>query len=177
MASQAPPAVRTDDVSDWVGRVKEVVSKPAILTDPRPAAATPWKTDFFGCFDPIDTCLITCCVPCVTFGKTHHRLRKDPQLKDYSPINVSCLGFWASSYFCLHWLPLLIQRHDIKEKYNLDGDCATDCLKAWCCGCCDLIQQDKEAAYHTLNSTPMVEANEPVVKEAMVVTEQPPVQQ
>jgi hypothetical protein len=59
MASQAPPAVRTDDVSDWVGRVKEVVSKPAILTDPRPAAATPWKTDFFGCFDPIDTCLLS----------------------------------------------------------------------------------------------------------------------
>lgn len=31
-----------------------------------------------------------------------------------------------------------MQRHDLKEKYNLDGDCATDCLKAWCCGCCDL---------------------------------------
>jgi hypothetical protein len=86
-----------------------------------------------------------------------------------------------------------MQRHDLKEKYNLDGDCVTDCLKAWCCGCCDLyvttplhwafnpltgsrIQQDKEAAYHTLNSTPMVEANQPVVKENMIVGEQGPVQ-
>lgn len=57
MADQAPPpAVHTDDASEWIGRVKEVVSKPAILSDPRPAGASPWKTDFFGCFDPVDTC-------------------------------------------------------------------------------------------------------------------------
>jgi hypothetical protein len=62
MASQAP-AVHTDDVSDWTNRVKEVVNKPAILSDPRPAGAAPWKTDFFGCFDPIDTCSLRDTVP------------------------------------------------------------------------------------------------------------------
>lgn len=31
-----------------------------------------------------------------------------------------------------------MQRRDIQERNNLDGDCATDCLKAWCCACCDL---------------------------------------
>jgi hypothetical protein len=38
------------------------------------------------------------------------------------------------------------------------------------------IQQDKEAAYHTLNNAPMVETNEPVAKENMVVADQGPVQ-
>jgi hypothetical protein len=40
-------------------------------------------------FNPIDLCLVTYCCPCVTFGKTHHRLRKDPNLAGYEPINTS----------------------------------------------------------------------------------------
>lgn len=52
----APPTSQPDDVNDWINRVKDVAAKPAILTDPRPAGAAPWKTDFFGCFDPVDTC-------------------------------------------------------------------------------------------------------------------------
>jgi len=167
MASQTP-VVHQDDVGDWINRVKGVVNKPDTLTAPRPAGASAWHNDFFGCFDPIDTCVITCFCPCVTFGKTHHRLRKDPTLKDYSPVNATCIGYFLSSYVCLHWLGNLIQRHEIKERNNLDGDIATDCFKAWCCNCCDLIQQDKEAAYHALSSGPMVETAQPTVKETMV---------
>jgi hypothetical protein len=33
--------------------------------------------------------LITYCVPCVTFGKTHHRTRKDATMAGYEPINTS----------------------------------------------------------------------------------------
>lgn len=67
MASSAPPpAVHTDDATDWINRVKEVVAKPAILSDPRPAGAQPWKKDFFGCFDPIDTCPLCSGLPLVT---------------------------------------------------------------------------------------------------------------
>ena len=32
---------------------------------------------------------ITCCVPCVTFGKTHHRSRKDADLEGYTPVNAT----------------------------------------------------------------------------------------
>lgn len=35
----------------------------------------------------------------------------------------------------------------MREKYHLEGSCVEDLLKAWCCGCCTLIQQDKEAEY------------------------------
>lgn len=57
MAAPAP-AVHQDDVGDWLNRVKEVVNKPDILSAPRPAGASPWHFDFFGCFDPIDTCAL-----------------------------------------------------------------------------------------------------------------------
>lgn len=166
--AQSQPAAQPDDVGEWMARVKEVVAKPDILTAAPPQGAGKWHEDFFAFFDPVDTCFITWCAPCVTFGKTHHRLRKDPNLRDYNPLNASCIGFWLSSYFCCHWLPLLLQRHDIKTKYNLDGDFATDCLKAWCCGCCDLIQQDKEAAYQALNN-PTVMTEQPTTKEAMTL--------
>jgi len=168
MAAAPPPQHQNDDVTDWLDRVKGAVATPAVITAPKPSASA-WHTSFFGCFEPIDTCLVTCCCPCVTFGKTHHRLRKDANLVGYSPINVSCLGWWASSYFCLHWAPQLLQRHDIKEKYNLGGDFAVDCLKIWCCSCCDLIQQDKEAVYHLANGGADALAQQPGLKEEMSV--------
>jgi hypothetical protein len=36
---------------------------------------------------------ITCCVPCVTFGKTHHRSRKDANLEGYTPVNATVSRF------------------------------------------------------------------------------------
>jgi hypothetical protein len=32
---------------------------------------------------------MTWCLPCVTFGKTHHRVRKDASMQGYEPINTS----------------------------------------------------------------------------------------
>jgi hypothetical protein len=40
--------------------------------------------------------LITYCVPCVTFGKTHHRTRKDANMAGYEPINTSVCVFSSS---------------------------------------------------------------------------------
>ena len=47
----------------------------------------------------------------------------------------------------LHWIPMLMQRADIRQKYNLQGDFVTDLLTSCCCGCCSLIQQEKEVEY------------------------------
>lgn len=88
MSSSMNPPPHQDDVADWVGRLKGAVAEPAVFTTPN-TDGQKWHVDFFNCFNPIDTCLITCCCPCVTFGKTHHRLRKDPNLAGYSPVNVS----------------------------------------------------------------------------------------
>lgn len=42
---------------------------------------------------------------------------------------------------------MALQRADIRAKYNLQGSCLVDIATACCCGCCDLIQQDKEVAH------------------------------
>ncbi len=56
---------------------------------------------------------------------------------------AGCVGCW--------WIPLSMQRSDIRAKYNLQGDCLTDIAAACCCSLCDLVQQEKEATYQGLN--------------------------
>jgi len=157
-------AAPVDDISDWINRVKAVIEKPETVTAPAPASAVPWHERFVAFFDPVELCCVTWCCPCVTFGKTHHRLRKDPSLKDYSAVNPSCLAFWVSTMFCGHLCLQTLQRHDVRTKYHLQGDCAMDLLRACCCPCCDLIQQEKEAAYHALSN---VEMEQPAVQADM----------
>lgn len=77
------------DVQDWTERFNAVLADRAQITAPAPADARPWLTGLFGCFAPIDLCAITCCLPCVTFGKTHHRTRKNGNMEGYEPINTS----------------------------------------------------------------------------------------
>lgn len=87
-ASTGP--INDQDIEDWKRRVNEVLAKPGdVVKSKSPASAGGWSNSFFGCFNPIDLCLITWCLPCVTFGKTHHRVRKDAKLQGYEPINTS----------------------------------------------------------------------------------------
>lgn len=55
--------------------------------------------------------------------------------------------FCGSTCFGLYWIPLALQRANLREKYNLQGSCLVDLAAACCCGCCDLVQQDKEAEF------------------------------
>jgi hypothetical protein len=42
---------------------------------------------------------------------------------------------------------MALQRANIREKYNLQGNCLVDIATSCCCHCCSLIQQDKEAEH------------------------------
>ncbi|KAL2207925.1 PLAC8 family protein [Sarocladium strictum] len=140
--------INDQDVNDWKNRFNDVLARPSEHLNSRSnEGAQSWFSSFFSCFSPVDTCLITCCVPCVTFGKTHHRLRKNGNLDGYEPINTSCLLFCGSSCFGVHWIPTAMQRENIREKYNLEGSCVKDLLASFCCPCCTLMQSDKEAAH------------------------------
>lgn len=83
-------AINDRDVEDWKSRINEVLAKPSEhIHQKSPENAQSWHESFFGCLSPIDLCLVSWCLPCVTFGKTHHRIRKDPKLEGYEPINTS----------------------------------------------------------------------------------------
>lgn len=62
-----------------------------------------------------------------------------------------CLLFCGASCVGVPCVVTAMQRADIREKYNLEGDCISDLALSWCCGCCTLIQSDKEVAYRQLN--------------------------
>ena len=47
-----------------------------------------------------------------------------------------------------------MQRADIRDKFHLEGNCLSDLAISCCCGCCTLVQQDKEVAYRQLNAAP-----------------------
>ncbi|KAG7286478.1 hypothetical protein NEMBOFW57_008789 [Staphylotrichum longicolle] len=145
-AQQGP--ISNDDVAEWSSRFNDVVARPSeYLNSKSPESAQPWFNSFFGCFAPIDTCLLSWCLPCVVFGRTHHRLRKNPNLEGFQPINTSCLLFCASSCVAGHVCLTALQRADLRTKHNLQGSCLVDLATACCCGCCDIAQQDKEAEY------------------------------
>ena len=43
----------------------------------------------------------------------------------------------------------MMARADIRERFNLEGDPLTDCLSAYCCPCCGLMQAEKEVEART----------------------------
>lgn len=82
--------INNRDVEEWTTRFNEVLAKPGDVINSRsPEGSQPWYSSFFGCFSPVDLCLMTWCLPCVTFGKTHHRMQKSGTLEGYEPINTS----------------------------------------------------------------------------------------
>jgi hypothetical protein len=87
-------AVDDKDVEHWKGKFNKVFANAGeTINSKSPATASSWHAGLFDCFNPIDLCLITYCLPCITFGKTHHRLHKDGSLKGYEPINTSVSFF------------------------------------------------------------------------------------
>lgn len=42
---------------------------------------------------------------------------------------------------------MMMQRSDLRGKYNISGNGCADCCSACCCPLCDLVQADKEAKY------------------------------
>jgi len=136
------------DVAGWSERFGNFMAKPGeTINSKSPEGAQPWHHAVWSFYDPIDTCLISWCLPCVTFGKTHHRVHKNGNLEGYEPVNTSCLLLVGSACVGLSIIPLVMQRAEVRHKYNLEGSCLTDIALTCCCGLCSIIQQDKEAEY------------------------------
>jgi len=86
----------------------------------------PMEQDFHhsgtDCFSPFTTCLLAWCVPCVLYGRVHHRLHKDSQLKGWSIFNGDCIGYSALSCCGFQWIIQMMQRAEIRKKYGLKGN-------------------------------------------------------
>lgn len=54
---QPQMSAQKDDVTIWIDELKSTAANPSSITTNPPPGAQPWYASFFGCFDPIDTCM------------------------------------------------------------------------------------------------------------------------
>ena len=89
----APEHEFREDLDSWVAKLTKIAQDPAKMTQ---QGEIPWSTDFWDCFSPGDLCFKSCCCPCITFGQTHHRLTRDPDLNGYSCCNLAVSSIYAN---------------------------------------------------------------------------------
>ncbi|EQL37809.1 hypothetical protein RJZ56_004775 [Blastomyces dermatitidis] len=106
-----------------------------------------WNYGLCDCSD-IGTCCLGLFCPCILYGRTQYRLnrksdRKDPtNLLGYETCNASCT---AMALLCgCQWLLASVQHSRIRRAYGIPGSIPSDCVRATCCTCCTLIQDERE---------------------------------
>ncbi|KAL4901627.1 hypothetical protein BDW74DRAFT_170078 [Aspergillus multicolor] len=106
-----------------------------------------WSHGLCDC-SSIGTCCLGFVCPCILYGRTQHRLSKRSKKEDptnmlgYETCNGSCT---AMSLLCgCQWLLATIQHTRTRRAYGIQGSIASDCVRATCCTCCTLIQDEKE---------------------------------
>ncbi|OJJ80343.1 DUF614 domain protein [Aspergillus glaucus CBS 516.65] len=106
-----------------------------------------WSHSMCDCSN-ISTCCLGIFCPCILYGKTQYRLtlksrKEDPtNLLGYSACNGSCT---AMALLCgCQWLLATIQHKRTRKAYSIRGDIGSDCVRATCCTCCTLIQDETE---------------------------------
>ncbi|CAK42026.1 uncharacterized protein NCU10291 [Aspergillus awamori] len=106
-----------------------------------------WRTSMCGCYDVGSCCLGLLC-PCILFGKTQYRLSMKSRSEDptnmlgYETCNSSCTAM-ALACGCQCFLATF-QRRRTRKAYKIEGDIVSDCVRATCCTCCTLIQNEVE---------------------------------
>ena len=110
------------------------------MQSPQVPNANNWNAQLFSCTDDVGQCLTTWCCPCITFGK--NKGAYDNKEND----SESCLIFCVLSVVFSIAIPFYRAnfRGEIRNKYNIPGTYVGDCFTACCCGCCSLIQEQKE---------------------------------
>ncbi|KAL4816893.1 PLAC8 family-domain-containing protein [Aspergillus spinulosporus] len=106
-----------------------------------------WSHSICDC-SSIGTCLFGIVCPCILYGRTQHRLSRRSRKEDptnmlgYETCNGSCT---AMALLCgCQWLLATIQHTRTRKAYAIQGSIASDCVRATCCTCCTLIQDEKE---------------------------------
>ncbi|KAJ5401817.1 uncharacterized protein N7487_007713 [Penicillium crustosum] len=99
-------------------------------------------------FSNFGICCLGLLCPCILYGRTQHRLsmkskKEDPtNMLGYETCNGSCTGM---GLLCgCQWLMATIQHTRTRKAYGIQGSIASDCVRATCCTCCTLIQDEKE---------------------------------
>jgi Cys-rich protein (TIGR01571 family) len=91
----------------------------------------------FGCFKDCNTCCYGYwCTPCL-FGSNAEKI-------DDSNCVVMCCVYSLLAQFGLCFIPHMMKRKKLREKYNLKEDPCADCPTTFFCSPCGLCQEARE---------------------------------
>merc|ERR1712100_175002 len=96
-----------------------------------------WKEDLCGCMNDMESCLCSCILPCVQFGRNQQALTGEDWIM---PCALYML-FSAVGFPCIYGG---IGRGKVRSTYDIKGDQVNDIICHWCCACCSLAQEARE---------------------------------
>ncbi|RYQ91848.1 hypothetical protein Ahy_B09g097895 [Arachis hypogaea] len=83
--------------------------------------------------------LITCCLPCVTFGQIAEIVDEGKS----SCASQGCVYGLLMIVSC-HWIYSCVYREKLRKKYGLESEPCCDCCVHFCCDPCALCQEHQE---------------------------------
>ncbi|XP_062150222.1 cell number regulator 10-like isoform X2 [Alnus glutinosa] len=90
--------------------------------------------------------LITCCLPCITFGRIAEVLDEGQS----SCVAEGCVYGLLMLIQC-HWILSCVYREKLRSKFGLPEDPCSDCCVHCCCEPCALCQEHAELKHRGLN--------------------------
>ncbi|KAH8674670.1 PLAC8 family-domain-containing protein, partial [Tricladium varicosporioides] len=91
----------------------------------------------------------TCILVGQNHARIHHNAGPDPDM-----MSGWCFG-WCALTSCtgFGWVLQLLDRQEMRQKYDLQGSSCGACCTSFCCSCCEAIQTSKELDYLQISQT------------------------
>ncbi|KAJ2927822.1 hypothetical protein H1R20_g1017, partial [Candolleomyces eurysporus] len=109
-----------------------------------------WSHSLFGCFGDMRTCCLAAWCPCLAHARNKRRLDHLQRTGQPDPDRDGLCGPDGWLYACLEaacdvgWILQIQTRGEIRNRYNIRGGGGGDCMTAFCCQPCDLVQGSRE---------------------------------
>jgi Cys-rich protein (TIGR01571 family) len=120
---------------------------PSPFAPPTVPSPQTYTHSLFSCALPT-ICLPTLFCPCITYGRTQHRLsnlsshKSGSNMLDFSLCNGSCVSF---AVLCgVNLVLAVVQRRRVRKLYGIEGTLGDDLLLGAGCCCCSLARDEKE---------------------------------
>jgi len=115
----------------------------------KPNGERDWSTSLCACSD-VGTCFLAWCCPCVVYGQIQTRLsfltrNNAPHPSGGDGCGSDCMIHGTLTACCgIGWVLQIGQRSAVRARYRIDSNGCADCLCAWCCTPCSLVQEAQE---------------------------------
>eukprot|EP00658_Telonema_sp_P-2_P001257 TRINITY_DN10474_c0_g1_i1.p2 TRINITY_DN10474_c0_g1~~TRINITY_DN10474_c0_g1_i1.p2 ORF type:complete len:214 (+),score=38.34 TRINITY_DN10474_c0_g1_i1:112-753(+) len=109
------------------------------------------------CTPGCGTCCWACCCASCAFGDLASLLDPNDHCCGGNYGGACCLHYMLGGFMTMglvvftgiyvptfNWIATCPMRGAVRNKYQIDGDECSDCLLAWCCDPCTIVQQTKE---------------------------------